>query len=1552
MASISLQEKANFTRLSRLLVDKGTQALRNTLDAIHAPPNLPAVLNANKTTLLKLKPRVINDTQWDLLFPPSGNPPDSKTFDVTLLTVLLRNLSGFPPPATGWNTMPPGTDTSPQANITRIKLFRNQVYGHVTSTEVDKTTFHNLWQEISKALVGLKIPQKEIDDLKKCPLGPEEEIYWQLLKEWKLKDEECKDMLDDLTRNVNLIHNQVTQSALQQKDDVQLLRQMIEQNQQGIQQLCASSSSEFQLPRPTYDFENSKVGEKNLLQKLAKHNFKSKKKRKVNFFHPGTREWLLKQVDSWFADEDESRLLLLTAGPGFGKSVFAAKVCEIFEDKGKLAACHFCDFSNSNLKDPMMMLQSLASHMCQSVNGFKEKLLDQLQRPHKVHSLKDAFQVYLQNPLDELEVERSLIVIDGLDESATDDKSDMVKLIADNFPDLPRCVKVLVTSRPELSLLGLDDVQKIKIDVDVVDNELDILKYLNVCLPTLATRDKMNHSEQDNYFDDSYFYNSVLSAIVEKCEGSFLYAFHVQHELCKRDDLDTMTLQDIMDFLPEGMGSVYHAYFHRLEIELEAVMKRNPDLFKLLELLVATDTYKALPLKFIARALDLALDCRETKKIINNVNEAVSCLLYVSNDLVTIFHKSVYDWLLANGYDDHEYTVKVSDGKKRLWLVCELVFKEIKTNVCLGQDLKLTNDVEHALQYGYEYLLACCMKESFSWFVDMIIVHVLLTAHPKSIRHLRLVLRKVILRSDLTLTVQLRQRISWHLTEMSYLECHDIVIRSEHNKSAKPFSYLENVLDYSPEGCFTDDEKKIAEIILAKSARCVKRNSVGMKFLKPLFTNYFSSPIVAFGVSSSKKFAAIALNDGTICVLCLPELIELWQYSTEYKCISCCTFAPDDTYVLYGKLETVLDVGQRKETTFFSGEVERFKCCAFSPNGKRLLTNDGSDTLKLWDVVRRSLVSVLSAGAPVDICTFTNTGLFIVGRTELMNEDAYCVWNSVTLQRVDQRSSFSNSERIKKDGVLKSERCNRCFRQECKELFPSKEFGIMPSMSLNPYYPFIFSTSAPTTKCSEISTGIYKEVDCIFFLDKQESLRTIERIHFTTLAAWEIFIENPRVGMKEVPFVHIAAIEDDHWLYGDKLKLVFFSSTPAKENQSSLSRPTCVLWCSFSPDGTRLATCTSDGFVNLWNVETSQVYQRFRSNRETSSAACWWSHKYMFVCHVIDTIPSLLRYPVDASLKIIITERKPVPLFSVNHLFSLFSGFLDFSEGYLSFECGETEPVKVLDIKKIGKPIKVILPRIRPMMSIAVSSRADFVLAASNGYFLWKKNKTQPSVYYVFRSAFSEYEINPFEIFGTHMRYECCFSNDSKFALVSYVSQERRFFVIDVDTGIKVTDKIQSRETPVSSHGIAKIFCPDTVVILLNPNVLQIFNLENWKCLESSFQRYLAEGLLIHSQLSPKGTVLAIPRLTGEMEFLHLRIPKHSSVSNGRGNCERVGGVKRSSSPGPGSFGNIPNVRKTGKETLPGPGRFGNIPNVRKTVGDGKLRNMQKRRKTAITWTW
>ena len=936
MASADLQEKANFTRLSRLLVDKGTEALRNTFDGIHPPASLPAVLNANKTSVLRLKPRVINNSQWNLLYPPSGDPPDVKTFDVTLLTVLFRNLCGFS--KTGWSVMLVDTDRSVQANIVRIKSYRNEVYAHVTSTQVDNATFESLWQKISQALIELYIPQNDVNDLKISPLALEEEIYIRVLKDWKLREEECIAQEEEFLKQ--LTHLQ--QIAEESRDGINKIltlhdkMELPESPQKRLSQVPGDSSPEN---------KRCKQDDEDHLRKLAKFNFKTKIKRKVKLLMPQTRKWLLKKLNDWFLGrKNESSILVLKAGPGFGKSVFAAKLCEDFKNNGKLAACHFCDFSDSNLRNPMMMLQSLASQMCENIHGFEEKLLDQLKRPHEVSSLKDAFGVYLQNPLDELEIDEReplLIVIDGLDESAADDKNDIVNLIGNYFLDLPDCVKVLVTTRPEISLARLNGIPEIDIGIKDANNNSDLSMYLRYSLPGIGHRNENCDS-------------AVLKRLVATCEGSFLYAFHVQCELKKHDNFKKMKFEEIVNVVPKGLDSVYQTYFQRLEDELKA-LRENVDVMKLLELFVAAKG--PLPLTFVSRTLGLAPDCRETKTIIQKVNVAVSCLLYVSDDLVTVFHKSVIDWLLSKGYQDHPYAVKISNGDKLLWQICEKVFEEIKEVVCSGHVLDFNNDVKYALEYGFVHLLACDMKKCWYWSVDVVIIHAMLSklVELSIVNFLVWDLWKDSLRameSD-----ELRARIEWHVVEIKSIVVH---IHTYGHSAPVPSCYLESVLARSPKGCFSDDEKNIAKFLLSKTTMFVDLVYDEVEVIPhAIWSNLFAvSWIVALGMSKDKTIVALAQRNGTITVLSLPSLVELWQYSSKYR-VSCCMFGPDDSFVLFGKLETALSIAEKREIPFFHGNQEIFESCAFSPNGKRLVTCNRSKAIKLWDVGKENLLSLL-----------------------------------------------------------------------------------------------------------------------------------------------------------------------------------------------------------------------------------------------------------------------------------------------------------------------------------------------------------------------------------------------------------------------------------------------------------------------------------------------------------------------------------------------------------------------------------------------------------------
>ena len=466
----SLKAKANFSRICQLLLDKGADALRAALHAKYPPSTLTAALDAKKSALKTIRYSVITSSQWNLLYPTSG-AADSKNFDICLLAILLRNICGLSSPTTDWNVTPPAGDTSISADILRIKIFRNQVYGHITNPQLDDATFDTLWQEISKPLVKLGVPQQDIDEARVSPLSPEEEFYIEKLKEWKELEDDILSKLNDVERGVNNV-----------KDET------VETNSR------------------TYEFAPSNLTEK--IQGLC------------NKFQHGTRQWFFDQLSRWFDDKQQSRVMILTAGPGVGKSVLAAKVCEMYEKREKLAACHFCDFKNPDYSNPQRIVRSLFSQMCHNIKGFRDKLPEILQCERSSPDLlSDAFRVLLNDPLHALDrPEPVLIVIDGLDESKTDIKNEFLELISGKFPELPPWVKILITSRPELQVRNyLQHFNPVEIRPDDYphNHRNDIKHYITHFLPDVA--------------------EDTLSSFILKCDGSFLYANYLVNELKEMD---------------------------------------------------------------------------------------------------------------------------------------------------------------------------------------------------------------------------------------------------------------------------------------------------------------------------------------------------------------------------------------------------------------------------------------------------------------------------------------------------------------------------------------------------------------------------------------------------------------------------------------------------------------------------------------------------------------------------------------------------------------------------------------------------------------------------------------------------------------------------------------------------------------------------------------------------------------------------------------------------------------------------------------------------------
>ena len=167
--------------------------------------------NEGKLRILRAR-KVINATQWGTLFPVDPSLVSSAHFDITLLMVLLRNLCGLTSPATGWDKLPAETDVSREADIARVKCYRNTVYGHAERASVDDAAFNAYWGDIRDTLVrlgGVKY-KTAIDKLETEVMDPDlEDHYKEVLRQWKKDEDNVKDQLNEVIKKLDNLESSV-----------------------------------------------------------------------------------------------------------------------------------------------------------------------------------------------------------------------------------------------------------------------------------------------------------------------------------------------------------------------------------------------------------------------------------------------------------------------------------------------------------------------------------------------------------------------------------------------------------------------------------------------------------------------------------------------------------------------------------------------------------------------------------------------------------------------------------------------------------------------------------------------------------------------------------------------------------------------------------------------------------------------------------------------------------------------------------------------------------------------------------------------------------------------------------------------------------------------------------------------------------------------------------------------------------------------------------------------------------------------------------------------
>ena len=995
-------EKTNGNKLSRLLIDGGTTVLRNIFDYYHPPANLAANLSSRHIhpILTRLRHRnVLNGSQWDKLFPASGGgTPNSINFDITLLFLLLTNICGLsPPPSGSWHKVPPASDTSTEANLARMKYYRNVLYGHVTTTGIQTSVFDVKWQEVSSVLVSLGLSQSEVDRLKREPCA---EDYVSAVTEWMKDDEEIQFQLKDLRTKQqqvlqtqqddhrtlhdthqtvgrveqtlqdthqavgNLQHTQNEAVKLQQEDHriLQDTRQAVEGVQRSIQMLqevrTNPQESQQQIKREAANAEErgDKAEEDEALRKLAKVNTESVIQYHSGKYQDGTRLHIFEKIKLWLDDRtSENRVMVISGDAGMGKSVISAVVCQRMRNAGLLSGSHFCQHNKARHRNPKIMLQSLAYQLSEFLPAYKRELVKALSRNlgEDINNLEveELFELLFEEPLRNVDDpgRNFLMVIDGLDESEYKGRNEMLDVIGNHFSALPVWFRFCVTTRPEIIIAKhLQKLNPLHLQQNGEENVKDIRIFFETQLGNVI---------------QSGCEEVVIDALVREAAGHFLYAYLIVDFI--KENVSRLTPEELGTTLPSGVSSVYQSYFERLEKELTI----GEELF--LTFLSALAVAKEpLPLDFVSKMLLSDIKSPAGHRKVRKAIECISTLLPVQDGCIHFFHKSVKDWLTDGALDmygvQHKFYVNEDQGHRALSQLCVDELDDVKRKSFHGTDF---NDAaKYALQYGVGHMLeleeSARASSNFKEIIDNYVTDL-------DIVHAKLCVNNTANSEDI-IYIQKREAFK-SLSDESQRTLSTLVslLRKYHRRLSTHPSTIFQLMVNEGGDVFAGDARKVLQSNEIPYMEYLHKEAVKKESYRTQAEFPCNSTVACFDISPTQEFMVCECTDGMIYLWSLKTGEQRWVrrvavkkcYSGSFfpfrvvpnsnvkSCYRSVVFHPTDPFVLPGILSHAYSFKGNLQS-LFPGSNCRFSICSVHGDESKMITDSPGDAkcLVMWNL--------------------------------------------------------------------------------------------------------------------------------------------------------------------------------------------------------------------------------------------------------------------------------------------------------------------------------------------------------------------------------------------------------------------------------------------------------------------------------------------------------------------------------------------------------------------------------------------------------------------------
>lgn len=402
-----------------------------------------------------------------------------------------------------------------------------------------------------------------------------------------------------------------------------------------------------------------------------------------------SRTWLEDILNDYI--ESGKRYLLLTGGPGYGKSQFLAHCIHNIED---IYAYYFLKYNKSaQEKGCNLLLRTLAFELAAKMPEYRSSLIDSIKNyPVFVESrLSDVLNYYLNMSDQELfdhlfhsdsvhfidgDPGKIVICIDALDESEKNGNNPVIDLLIHTKGSWPGFFKFILTSRETGNILPRFDYFENEVSIvrlAVPESDSDVNHYL---------RKRLNYEDIDDYEFD---------VLTKSCEKTFIYARLLVQSI--EDGYTELKTIDDINVLPKGYKGLLQHYFSRA---------------------FAFDQFRTvkLPLGIMVAnggSIDGSILTKMMKSRVSGWSLPgfilqMKSFVILQGEAVCFYHKALNDWL--NDIEAGDYFIDAETYKTEILDFCKQTINEFNDLAeeeyadATGMDL-----FEDAMENGFDYKL-------------------------------------------------------------------------------------------------------------------------------------------------------------------------------------------------------------------------------------------------------------------------------------------------------------------------------------------------------------------------------------------------------------------------------------------------------------------------------------------------------------------------------------------------------------------------------------------------------------------------------------------------------------------------------------------------------------------------------------------------------------------------------------------------------------------------------------------------------------------------------